>query len=351
MTNKRTGAIPIQAYDAPSSPFERVHLDLTGANLPTTPRGNRYILVLKDSLTGYVEIYAIKDKSELTVANVVVDKIYCRHGAPAKICTDQGTEFLNKLLDQIYALLAIGRMRTTPANPQANGLVENHNRTLKEMLGSVTAASQDDWDLSLSHVAFAYNTTVSARTGFTPFFMMYGREARQLSSQWIDTFAAKTPNPESYVVRLVQTLQLCWDFAAARKDKEVDKFNRTPRTRLPFVEFRVGERFFHSNHPSPTFTQPGQPASQAQRISVNFQHRWTGPYTVTKKFSPVLYEAIINSKATVVHALRMQRDPIGPALRGFAELPEVAWTALRRREHEAHRVLSEAKEADRAVDE
>ena len=45
-----------------------------------------------------------------------------------------------------------------------------------------------------------------------------------------------------------------------------------------------------------------------QKISVNFQYRWIKPFTVTKKFSPVLYESIINKEPTVIHAINMKHD-------------------------------------------
>ena len=50
-------------------------------------------------------------------------------------------------------------------------------------------------------------------------------------------------------------------------------------------------------------------------INKKLQAKWTGPYTITKKFSPVLYEAIINQAPRVVHALNMKPDPIADALR------------------------------------
>ena len=65
--NNRVAKIPIQAYGAPASPFDVIHIDITGLNLPKTTDGNNYILVVKDALSRYVEVFAIPNKSELTV--------------------------------------------------------------------------------------------------------------------------------------------------------------------------------------------------------------------------------------------------------------------------------------------
>jgi IS30 family transposase len=118
-------------------------MDLTGASLPTTKRGNKYILVVKDSLTRYVEIYPLKNKEPVSVAQLLVDHIYCRHGSISTLVSDQGTEFLNKVITQVCALLRINKVTTAPHAPRSDGLVENHNRTLKDQLAGYTSAFQD----------------------------------------------------------------------------------------------------------------------------------------------------------------------------------------------------------------
>jgi transposase InsO family protein len=222
--NNRVAAVPIQPYGAPSAPFEVVHIDLTGANLPSTTTGNKYILVLKCSLTRYVEIYAIPNKSEITIAQILVDKIYHRHGAPAWMISDQGTEFVNEVIKQVTLLLGMNRSTTTAGNPRSNGLVENHNRILKTMLAQYVNAYQSDWDKYLSLCAYQYNTTVNSQTGFTPFFMIYGREARQLCDQWIHTYAKDIESNKvlkdhqfKYIAKLIQVLDNSWTIAGNRK--------------------------------------------------------------------------------------------------------------------------------------
>ena len=118
--------------------------------------------------------------------------------------------------------------------------------------------------------------------------------------------------------------------------------------RLPFVEYKVGDKFYRSVQPSAAFkhfTELGITAQQRKnrlalspseektnretggvlgengqrKISSSFQYRWDGPYTITKKFSPVLYEAIINSKNEIVHAVNMKHDPVIDELRPYLQ--------------------------------
>jgi hypothetical protein len=291
-------------------------------------------------LTRYVEIIPIKFKNELAIAKELVEKIYCRHGAPAILISDNGTEFVNVLMKQICVLLNIGRISTVPYHPQANGLVEQHNATLKSMLAVYVNRFQDDWDLYLPHVAYAYNTTISIATGYTPFCMLYGREARQLCNQWIDRYQEDEGEKEEYVVKLTEALQLGWNLAGAKKGPTVARWNTIAKARLPFKEFEIGSRFFLRTAPThlATTTQKSKLGEEETLpvISSKLQARWTGPHKVTKKFSPVLYETVINNVRRVVHALHMKPDPIAEPLRANIPLARSVITELPRileREH------------------
>ena len=70
-------------------------IDLMGA-YPTTDNGNKYIFTCTDYFTKWVEAFPIPEKSAIQVAKCLV-KLFCRHGAPEKILTDQGREFVNEV--------------------------------------------------------------------------------------------------------------------------------------------------------------------------------------------------------------------------------------------------------------
>ena len=105
----------------------------------------------------------------LPVARELIERVYLRHGSPRLLFSDQGLEFLNKIVAHVSALFQIKHVPTTAGNPQANGLVEAHNKESKRQLTAFTNARQNDWDTFLAVIQFAYMTTVSTRTGYTPF--------------------------------------------------------------------------------------------------------------------------------------------------------------------------------------
>ena len=60
-------------------------------------------------------------------------------------------------------------------HPQTDGQTERAYRTIEEMLQAYVGKRQNDWDERLGIVEFTYNNTVHSSTGFTPFYLCYGR--------------------------------------------------------------------------------------------------------------------------------------------------------------------------------
>ena len=107
-------------------------MDIVGP-LPHSRSGNRYILVVCDYATRYPEAMPLRNIDAEHVAEELV-KMFSRVGIPNEILTDQGSNFMSQLLAELYRLLHIQPIRTSPYHPQTDGLVERFNQTLKSML-------------------------------------------------------------------------------------------------------------------------------------------------------------------------------------------------------------------------
>ena len=144
-------------------PQQIVAMDILGP-FPESQEGNKYILVVSDYFTTWVEAYALKNQETTTVANKLVDEFFVRFGPPEQLHSDQGCNFEAEVVQEICKLLEIVKTRTSP-----DGLVERMNRTLLDML----CDQQSCWD---SHLI--YNTSVQPTTGYSPFFLMFGRQVK-----------------------------------------------------------------------------------------------------------------------------------------------------------------------------
>ena len=82
------------------------------------------------------------------------------------------------MVDRLEDLTGFRHNVTSAYHPQANGLDERFNQTLKAQLQKLVNEHQDDWDTILDEILFAYRTSRHASTKFTPSLLMYGRETR-----------------------------------------------------------------------------------------------------------------------------------------------------------------------------
>ena len=175
---------PLNSVAVPDTPWRQVGLDLVGP-LPETDYVYKYVATMTDYFSKWTEAKALKSKRASEVVDVVVDVVVdfvvdfvfdtiSTFGCMETIITDQGREFVNSLNDKLCDLLDIKHKLTSPYHPQANGLDECFNQTLKRALEKLVNTKQNDWDVLLKHVLFAYIASENASTKHTPFYLIFG---------------------------------------------------------------------------------------------------------------------------------------------------------------------------------
>ena len=158
-------------------PWERLAIDITGPH-PRSRNGFTYILTGIDLFTKWAFAFPVRNHEAVTVAHVLVDRVFAVFGIPAQILSDRGAEFESKLMKEICGALDIEKLRTTSYKPSTNGCVERFHRSLNSLLAKVVSNNQRDWDEWLPSVLAAYHASTHESTGYTPNFLMFGREVR-----------------------------------------------------------------------------------------------------------------------------------------------------------------------------
>ena len=182
-------------------PFQRIAMDIVGP-LPRSRSGNKFILVICDYVTRYPEAFALKSVDTEHVAKALIS-LFSRMGVPKEILTDQGTNFASKLLAELYRLLHVKAVKTSPYHPQTDGLVERFNRTLKGMLRKTVDKEGKDWDKLLPYVLFAYREVPQSSTGFFPLELIYGRAVRGPLDILRESWEAGEKSDESIVSHIL----------------------------------------------------------------------------------------------------------------------------------------------------
>ena len=159
-----------------SEPFSRIAMDIVGA-LPKSQSRHHYVLVVCDYATRYPNAVTLCIIHAKVVAEALVT-ICSRFGIPQEIHMDQGTNFTSQLRAEIYWLLHVRELQTSPYHPQTDGVVERFNKTLKDMLRKTACEAGKDWDRLIPFILFAYQEAPPASTGFSPFELLYRRDIR-----------------------------------------------------------------------------------------------------------------------------------------------------------------------------
>jgi hypothetical protein len=97
-----------------------------------------------------------------------------------ELVSDRASEFMSALITDLCRFFAVRKIETSAYHPQSNGvqLVENLNGRVKRALARLCSHHQKRWHENLDAVQFALRNTPREETGLTPFFCVFGREAR-----------------------------------------------------------------------------------------------------------------------------------------------------------------------------
>uniref|UniRef100_T1IIL7 RNA-directed DNA polymerase n=1 Tax=Strigamia maritima TaxID=126957 RepID=T1IIL7_STRMM len=164
----------LQPISAQIGRFERIGLDLMGPKPMTTNR-NKFILVIVDYATGWVEVVPLRNAKILTLVPHIM-RFFQTYGVPRYIVSDNGKQFVSDIYNALCENAGIIPNRTSPYQPQTN-YTERINRNIKIML-QIFTSEHKHWDKVIENINFALRTAPSATTGITPAMETFLKELR-----------------------------------------------------------------------------------------------------------------------------------------------------------------------------
>ena len=163
-------------FDVATFPMQFISMDLIGEFHPPTSKKHRYALTVICMLTGYVFCVPLKTKTAEELIQAYIDNVYAKFGGSLKILSDNGTEFKNKLFEQIAKELGVEhKLYTPPYHPASNGHIEGFHAFLKACI-TKHVAPQLEWDALIPLACAAYNFIPNEHSKESPFFLMFGRD-------------------------------------------------------------------------------------------------------------------------------------------------------------------------------
>ncbi|KAI8436675.1 hypothetical protein MSG28_010163 [Choristoneura fumiferana] len=251
--------------------FEVVAFDLFGP-LPRTADNHNWIFIVEDVATRWVELFALQRATAEECAKVLLDEIILRYGTPRRFLSDNGSQFVSSVMQQLTYCLGIKHGFTPVYHPETNPC-ERKNRDMKTQLAILVGDNHLTWAEKLPSIRFAMNTAKSCSTGYTPAYLTFGRELRTPDD--VNHDLREIVENDSFIKEVTpRLLMMANTLNRAREiqnEKEEKRKEYVDKKRQPCPDYQPGDLVLVNTHVL---------SKANQGFSAKLAPRRDGPYTI-----------------------------------------------------------------------
>ena len=277
-------------------PGEIIYIDLVGP-LNVTAEQNRYILTVEDGYSRFSQAFPIRNKEAVTVAKALYDGYISVFGPPYQIYSDNGLEFVNRVLQELADRWQIKKTTSAPYCPHSN-LVERFHRTLNQFFRTTVDREELQWDRYLKSAVLAYNTKIHSSTGYTPYRVTFGRECRLPLDLLIPLPGPEPVDMHDYVKATQNSYKTMFQYIRTNQQNTI---KRNAKYYQNTQRFKVGALVWYL---SPV---------RINEKPTKFTDNWLGPYTITSKETETIFviKPLAGGRTLKVHCSRLEpiKDP------------------------------------------
>ena len=126
-----------------SAPMELVCIDFL--SLEKSKGGHENILVITDHFSRYAQAIPTRNQKATITAKVLFENFFLHYGFPAVLHSDKGANVESKVIRKLCEIAGVKKSSTTPYHLMGNRMVERYNKTLLNMLGTLSDNQMSDW--------------------------------------------------------------------------------------------------------------------------------------------------------------------------------------------------------------
>ena len=240
--NQPVPAAPLQPIPVCGEPFSQVMVDCVGP-LPKTKLGNQYLLTIMCKFTRFPEAIPLRNIKAPKIVESLI-KFFTFVGLPASLQSDQGSNFMSNIMQQVMYQLRIKQYKSSAYHPESQGAIERFHQTLKNLIRAYCFEYKLDWNQGIHLLLFAVRDAVQESLEFSPFELVCGSTVigplKLLKENWLAEEALinlldQVSDLRSRLVRANELAQKNLKTSQARMKTWYDK-------RARHRTFRVGEK-------------------------------------------------------------------------------------------------------------
>lgn len=154
-------------------PFQVIAVDFMGP-FPRSSRGNKFLLVVSDWFSKMSFLHPVRQAVSSSVTKFMENSIFLMFGVPQFIVCDNGKQFVSNEFKSLARKYGVQKIQYNALyHPQCN-FAERVNKTVGTAIRSYIKEHKD-WDKYLPELQYALNSATHEVTGYSPFFLNFGR--------------------------------------------------------------------------------------------------------------------------------------------------------------------------------
>jgi hypothetical protein len=296
-TNQRKLGL-LQSIEIPTRRWQVITVDFL-TSLPNVGNGRdtplyNAICVFVDKYTKMVHLAPCNMNITAPMfARLFMNEVVRLHGVPQRIISDRDTRFNSVFFRKFAEALDIDLAMSTAFHPQTDGQTERVNRILQEMLRHYVYNHHEQWVTRLPYAEFAINNSISASTGHTPFYLNYGEHPSTPLSNMI-------PNIDD-VPQAADAIQKIHEALTDAREK----MEQAQRRQAYYANSSRQQRTFNEGDQvmlrTANYIMRMRKKAGTAPVATSLLPRYVGPYTITRKYSDLVYQLQLPASWGSVH--------------------------------------------------
>ena len=258
--------------------WERLQIDIVGP-FHKSQRNKRYLLTAICAYSKFARAWPLSDVTSETIAKTLVNEHFSIFGLPQSIHSDNGANFCSDLMASLYQLLGLRHTKSHTYCAFNNSAVERWHLTLEQSITAQASNKPRSWDTYVPLCVLSYNCQPHSSTGFSPFRMMFGEEARLP----LDLMFGPTPSDQ----------QMCpHEYIQWLENALVEIYNQANKKTAGKIQY------MKRHYDKKAYGQPHEVGDLVWILKGIYEHKkvpklrkpFKGPYKIINKLSNISYE-------------------------------------------------------------